>query len=123
MPSALRTFALLWDSGLCFFLDPWTSPRRRLDWDCQNADGTPLPLGYGAQDFHCPQRLFHERSDGTSVMLVFGYSRGGVGISGPEPVSQVDVFLRLWLATFAARVCFRMFLDSVLPPALYCPSP
>jgi hypothetical protein len=102
MPSALCTFALLWGSGLHFFLDPRTSPRRRLDWDSQNADGTPLSLGYGALDFRRPQCLFHERSDGTSAILVFGYDVVGGGVPGPEPASPIDRFLRLWLSTFVA---------------------
>jgi hypothetical protein len=123
MSSALRTFAIFWSSGLRFFLDPWTSPRRRLDWDTQNADGTPLSLGYGTEDFCHPLRFFHERSDGASAMLVFGCDAVGGGVPGPEPVPQTDGFLRLWLATFAARAGFRIFLASVLPPARYRTSP
>jgi hypothetical protein len=123
MPSPLRNFAILWNSGLRFFLNPSLSPRRHLDWDCQNADGTPLPLGYGAEDFCRPRRLFHERSDEASITPTFGYSRADEGVSGPEPVSQNDGFLRLWLATFAARVGFRIFLESVIPPVRYRPSP
>jgi hypothetical protein len=99
-----------------------TSPRCRLDWDRQNADGTRLLLGYGAEDFRLPCRLFHERSDGVSVILAFGYSGADEGVLGPEPVSQIDRFLRLWLATFAARACFRLFLESVLPLVHYHPS-
>lgn len=123
MPSALRTFAIFWSSGLRFFLDPRTSPRRRLDWDTQNADGTPLSLGYGAEDFRRPHQFFHERSDGVSAMLVFGCDTMSGGVSGPEPVPQTDGFLRLWLATFAARASFRIFLASVLSPARYQSSP
>ncbi|KAJ7796529.1 hypothetical protein B0H14DRAFT_3494712 [Mycena olivaceomarginata] len=36
MSSPLRNFALFWNFGLCFFLNPRTSPHRRLDWDTQN---------------------------------------------------------------------------------------
>ncbi|KAJ7826590.1 hypothetical protein B0H14DRAFT_3467598 [Mycena olivaceomarginata] len=97
MPSVLRTFTLFWNSGLRFFIDPRTLPRRRLDWESENADGTPFPLGYGAQDFCRPRRLFHERSDGASAMLVFGYDGMNVGVSGPEPVPAVDGFLRICL--------------------------
>jgi hypothetical protein len=123
MSSLLRNFALCWNSCLQFFLDPRTSPRRRLDWESENADGTPLPLGYGAQDFRRPCRFFHERSDAASVMLAFGYSGVHAGVSGPEPVPRVDGFLRLWLATFVTRASFRIFLESVLPHVCYHPSP
>jgi hypothetical protein len=121
MPSALCTFTLLWSSGLRFFLDPRTSPRRRLNWDSQNADGTPLPLRYGAQDFRRPRRLFHERSDGASAILVFGYDGVGGSVPGPKPVSPIDGFLRLWLSTFVAQASFQIFLESVLPLARYHP--
>ncbi|KAJ7334220.1 hypothetical protein DFH08DRAFT_814246 [Mycena albidolilacea] len=93
MPSPLRNFTLFWNLGLRFFLDPTTSPRCCLDWDCQNTDGTPLLLGGAAE-----------------------------GALGPEPVPQIDRFLRLWLATFAVRACFRLFLESVLPLVCYHPS-
>jgi hypothetical protein len=121
MSSPLHNFAILWKSGIRFFLNPSLTPRRRLDWDRQNADGTPLPLGYGAEDFRRPHRLFHERSDEVSIILAPGYSGADVGVPGPEPVPQNDGFLRLWLATFAARAGFRIFLDSALPLARYCP--
>ncbi|KAJ7308686.1 hypothetical protein DFH08DRAFT_823715 [Mycena albidolilacea] len=126
MSSPLRNFALFWNLGLCFFLNPVTSPCHRLDWDQQNTDGAPLPLGYSAENFHCPRRLFHERSDGASVILVFGYHGVDIDVSGPEPVSQTDGFLRLWLTTFAASVSwmlFQVFLESVLSPVCYYPSP
>jgi hypothetical protein len=126
MPSPLRNFALFWNLRLRFFLDTTTSLRRRLDWDSQNADGTPLPIGYGVKGFRCPRRLFHERSNGASLMLAFGYSRTDSGVRGPEPIPQTDGFLRLWLAMFAAcvsRFSFRVFLDSVFPPVRYYPSP
>ncbi|KAJ7303801.1 hypothetical protein DFH08DRAFT_825581 [Mycena albidolilacea] len=118
MPSPLRNFALLWNSGLRFFLDPRTSPRRRLGWDSQNTDRTPLPLGYGAESFRRPRRLYHERSDGASVILAFGYDGVGGGVLDPKPGPQIDGFLRLWLANFVPRASFRIFLESVLPPQL-----
>jgi hypothetical protein len=115
MSSPLCNFAILCISGIHFFLNPSLSPRRRLDWDRQNADGTLLPLGYSAEDFRRPRRLFHVRLDEASVVLAFGYSRAdeGMGVPGPEPVPQNDGFLRLWLATFAARAGFQIFLESV----------
>jgi hypothetical protein len=122
MPSALHTFTLFWRSRLLFFLDPRTSPRRRLDWDTQNADGTPLPLGYGAEDFRRPRRFFNKRSDGASIMLAFGYDTVGGGVPGPQSAPQADGFLRLWLATFATSAGFRIFLESVLPPPRYLPA-
>jgi hypothetical protein len=122
MPSPLRTFALFWNSGLRFFIDPQTSPRRRLDWDSQNADGTPLPLGYGAESFRHPRRLFHECSDGASAILAFGFDAVGGRVPGPEPVLSTDRYLRLWSATFVSRASFRIFLESVLPPVRYRPS-
>jgi hypothetical protein len=122
MSSPLRTLTILWNSGLRFFLDSRTSPRRHLDWDTQNADRTRLSLGYGAEDFRRPHRFFHERSDGASVMLAFGFDAVNRGVPGPEPVLLVDGFLRLWLATFLSRAYFRIFLDSVLPTVRYRPS-
>jgi hypothetical protein len=95
MPSPLRNFALLWNLGLRFFLDPTTSPHHRLDWDPQNANGTLLSLGYSVEGFRCPRRLFHERSDGVSIILVFGYSRVDSGVSG------LNLFVK-WTGSFAS---------------------
>ncbi|KAJ7305493.1 hypothetical protein DFH08DRAFT_976238 [Mycena albidolilacea] len=85
--------------------------------------GTPLLLGYGAESFRRPRRLFHECSDSASVILAFGYDGMGGGVPGPEPVLPINGFLRLWLVTFVARTSFRIFLESILPPVRYHPSP
>ncbi|KAJ7364955.1 hypothetical protein DFH08DRAFT_799263 [Mycena albidolilacea] len=126
MAFTLHNFALLWNLGLRFFLNPTTSPHYLLDWNHQNTNGTPLLLGYGVENFHCPRQLFHERSDRVSLMLVFGYSGVDSGVLGPKPVCQVDRFLCLWLAMFTASVSwasFQVFLDSALPHVHYYPSP
>ncbi|KAJ7309212.1 hypothetical protein DFH08DRAFT_823632 [Mycena albidolilacea] len=124
MSSPLHNFAFFWSLGLRFFLNPRMSPRCRLDWDTQNADGTPLLLGYGVEDFRRPHRFFHEQSDGVSAILAFGFDAVGGGVSGPEPAPQTDGFLRLWLATFAARAGFCIFLElsSSLVPGRNCTS-
>ncbi|KAJ7874552.1 hypothetical protein B0H14DRAFT_3859813 [Mycena olivaceomarginata] len=88
----------------------------------RSVGSSPLPLGYSAEGFRRPRRLFHERSDEVSITPAFGDSRADEGVSGPEPVPQNDGFLRLWLATFAARAGFRIFLESVIPPVRYRPS-
>jgi hypothetical protein len=59
-------------------------------------------------------------------MLVFGYDGVDSRVLGPEPVRQVDWFLRLWLVMFTANVSwasFQVLLDSVLPPIRYYLSP
>jgi hypothetical protein len=52
MSSSFRNFALAWNIGFRFFLDPSTSPGFLLDWNHCNADGTRLLLGYGVESFH-----------------------------------------------------------------------
>ncbi|KAJ7351215.1 hypothetical protein DFH08DRAFT_957549 [Mycena albidolilacea] len=120
MPSSLHNFALAWNLGFRFFLDPSTSPRFLLDWDHHNADGTRLSLRYGMESFRTPRRFFHERSDTVSLEPYSGPAPGSRGVAGPEPVPHLDILFHYWLATShyppvgVLRVSFLQFLTQAL---------